>query len=482
MKNSKVMFVLFTVMLVIALAVVPAFAAATTKSLSTTFAVQNLSTTATATVHVDYRLAKNSGGGVWTASAANTDFTLAPGAAANIAQYLDTTMASGRGSATVSSDQPIAAVVNQLARNQVATSGSYTGFDSGAASVFAPLVFKGLSTSAGAINSTLTVMNTGSAATDFNIVYISGVTFAPVYTATVSGLAAGESYYADQSEETNLATGFYGSAVVNATTGGGTVAVVGNQFTGANALLTYNGFKSTEGYSSWAVPFYACRLGNGFSAPITVQNVGASIPANGIQIAFKPDSSLTGALATPFTLTNSSAVATNASFIENLRTDTNCPTGSFGSAIITAPSNVVVVVNQLQNGTDQALSYNGVRTDGTNKTSLSPVVMSRISSGYSTAVTIQNLNLSASGTVTVTYIPNTACSGCSQYVKVLSVPAGGSVIQNHRLTEGASTHPLPTGWFGAARIVSDQPIVGVVNQLASGSGDLSLSFNAISQP
>ncbi len=480
MKKSKFMLVSLTVLLVVALTVVPTFAAATTKSLSTTFAVQNLSTTATATVHVDYRLDKASGGGAWTASAANTDFTIAPGAAANIAQYLDTTLPSGRGSATVSSDQPIAAVVNQLARNQVATSGSYTGFDSGAASVFAPLVFKGLSTSAGAINSTLTVMNTGSASTDFNIVYISGSTFTPVYTATVTGLAAGVSYYADQSDETNLPASFFGSAVVNATTAGGTVAVVGNQFTGPNALLTYNGFKSTEGYTSWAVPFYACRLANGFSAPITIQNVGGAIAANAIQIAFKPDPSLTGSLATPFTLSNSAPVPANASFIENLRTDTNCPAGSFGAAIVTAPSNVVVVVNQLQVGSDQALSYNGAPTNSTNKTALSPVVFSRLTNGYSTAITVQNLNLSAGGTVTVTYIPNSACTGCSQYTKVLSVPAGGSVIQNHRLADGS--HPLPTTWFGSARIVSDQPIAGVVNQLAFGTGDFSMSFNAISQP
>jgi hypothetical protein len=482
MKKSKVMFVLFTIMLVIALTVVPTFAAATTKLLSTTFAVQNLSTTATATVHVDYRKASNDGGGAWTASAANTDFTLAPGAAANIAQYLDATLPTGRGSATVSSDQPIAAIVNQLARNQVDTSGSYTGFDSGAASVFAPLVFKGLSTSAGTINSTLTIMNTGSAATDSNCVHQRCDIRAGLY-CDRDALAAGESYYADQSDETNLAAGFFGSAVVNATTAGGTVAVVGNQFTGVNALLTYNGFKSTEGYTSWAVPFYACRLANGFSAPITVKNVGASIPVGGIQIAFKPDPSLTGALATPFTLTNASAVPANASFIENLRIDTNCPTTSFGSAIVTAPSNVVVVVNQLQAGFDQALSYNGIATNNTNKTALSPVVFSRLANGYSTAITVQNLNLSASGTVTFTYIPNTACTGCAQFTKVLSVAAGGSVIQNHRLAPGTATHPLPDLWFGAARVESDQPIAGVVNQLnTTGTGDKSLSFNTISQP
>lgn len=480
MSKSKISIVFLTVAVIAALVVMPTFAAATTKSLSTVFAVQNLSTTLPATVHVEYRFAKNAGGGAWTnVSAANVDFIVPAGAASNIAQYLDATMTAGRGSATLSSDGPIAAIVNQLARDQAATSGSYSGFDSGSASVYAPLVFKALGSGATLVNSTLTIMNTGGAATDFNIVYISGVTFLPVYTATVTALAAGESYYADQSDETNLAAGFYGSAVVNATTAGGTVAVVGNQFIGPNGVLTYNGFKTADGYTSWAVPFYACRLANGYSAPITVQNVsGSDIPVGGIKIAFTPASGL-GAV---FTLSNPAVVPNNASFIENLRTDTNCPTATYGSAVVTAPSKVVVVVNQIQTGTDQALSYNGVRTDSTDKTSLSPTVFSRLANGFSTAITVQNLNLTASATVTVTYTPNALCSGCQIYTKVLNIPAGAGAIQNHRLAETESTHPLVALWYGSARIVSDQPIAGVVNQLADGAGDLSLSFNAISQP
>jgi hypothetical protein len=364
----------------------------------------------------------------------------------------------------------------------VPTSGSYSGFDSGAASVSAPLVFKNLSTSAGLINSTLTVQNTGSAPTSFDIVYIDGVTFLPVFTRSVSNLPAGESYYADQSLETGLpASGFFGSAVVNATTGGGTLAVVGNQFTGADGLLTYSGFKSTEGFTGWAVPLYLCRLVNGFSSPIIVQNVsGGTIAAGAIAINFTPDPSLAAA---PFSVSNPAAVPNNASFIYNPRTTTTCPTGSFGSARVTAPANVVAMVNQVQVGTAAALSYNGIRTDGTNKTVLSPVVFSRLSNGFSTAVTVQNLDIAASGTVTITYIPNSLCAGCATFTKVAPIAAGGGLIQNHRLAEGVSTHPLPTGWFGSARVVSDRPIGATVNQLeVLLGGDNTLSFNAFSQP
>ena len=480
MRKSKLSIMVLTLTIVMALVVGTAFAAATTKQLSTVFAVQNLSTTATATVHVDYRFAKNDGGGAWTnVSAGNVDFTIPPNGAANIAQYLDTTMTGGRGSATVSSDQPIAAVVNELARNQVPTSGSYSGFDSGGSSVYAPLVYKALNTSQGVINSTLTVMNTGGTPTNFNIVYVSGQTFLPVYTATVNGLAAGESYYADQSLEANLPNGFYGSAVVNATTAGGTVAVVGNQFTGPDGLLTYNGIKASDGFTSWAVPLYFCQISNGFSSPISIQNVsGSTMAAGSISIAFKPD---TGS---PFSVSNPSPIPANASFVFNPRVaGSGCPTGSQGSARVTAPGNVVVIVNQLQAGSGQALSYNGVRTDGTNKTALSPVSLSRLTNGFSTVLTVQNLNLSASATITFTYMPNTTCVGCSQYVKVMTALAGGSVVQNNRLANGPTTQPLPTGWFGSARVTSNQPIAGIVNQLdLSHGGDGSMSFNMIGQP
>ncbi len=485
-KKHAASFMLIVAVLIGALVVASLTSAqATSKSLSTVFAVQNLDAANAATVHVDYR---TDTGAAWpNVSPGNVDFTVPAGGAVNIAQYLDTTMANGRGSATISSDRPIAAIVNQLARNQVPTSGSYSGFDSGAASVFAPLVFKALSTSAGLINSTLTVMNTGSAATDFNIVYIDGVTFAPVFTKTVTGLAPGVSYYADQSLETGLPATYYGSAVVNATTSGGTIAVVGNQFTGSNGLLTYSGFKSTDGYTGWAVPLYTCRLANGFSSPITAQNVsGSTIAANTITINFTPDTTILPG-ATPFNVTNPTAIPNNASFVYNPRVTTSCPTGSVGSARVSAPANVVVLVNQLQSPvTEAALSYNGIRTDGTNKTVLSPIVFSRLSTAigvFSTVVTVQNLDIASSGTVTITYTPNSQCAGCATFTKVAPIAAGGGFIQNHRLAEGATTHPLPAGWFGSARIVSDRPIGAIVNQLELLlGGDNSLSFNTFSQP
>lgn len=469
---------------VVTVAVAAPRAAATTKSLSTVYAIQNFSQSLTATVHVDYKLDQVDGlGAVWTAAAVNTDFQLGPGQATNIAQYFDTTLTAGRGSATISSDQPVGAIVNQL--NRVVgvrdTSGSYSAFDSGATSVYAPLVFKNLLTTAGTINSVLTIMNVGAGTTDFNIVYIDGVTFQPVLTRTVTGLGAGVSYYADQSEELSLLDGYFGSAVVNATSTGGTLAVVGNQFVGTDALLTYSGFKSTDGFTAWSVPLYLCRLANGFSSPIIIQNVsGSSIAASGITIDFTPDPSLGDP---PFAISNALAIPNNASFIFNARTDTNCPDSTFGSATITASGNVVVLVNQLQTGAAASLSYNGIRSDSTNTTALSPVAFSRLSNGFSTAITVQNLS-STAGTVTFTYTPNAACVACISYTRDVSVAANGSVIQNHRLAEGLTSHPLPAGWFGSATITADVPIAGVVNQLDLDDplADGTLSFNTFSQP
>jgi hypothetical protein len=447
---------------------------ATTKVLSTNFIVQNFSSSATASVNVAYYRATNDGGGAWTAAPENTAFTIAPNASATIASYFDTVMSPGRGSAIISSDQALGAVVNQLARNQPATSGAYNGFTQGAGQFYAPLVFRNLNTSAGLINSTLTVQNVGLGPTTARVIYISGITFTPVATTTVPSIPPGESYVLDQSLDGNLTDGYYGSAVVEATTGGGSIAVVGNQFVGPHSLLTYSGFASSDAFTSWAVPFYMCRLSNGFSSIINVQNVsGSTIAIGGIDVEFTPDPSLGGS---SFTLSNDTAIPNNATFQINPRVNTACPTGSFGGAKVTSTGNVVVMVNQLQAGAGAALSYNGIRTDSSASRLFTPAVFSRLSNGFSTVLRVQNLT-STSATVYFTYVPSPTCSGCQSYTKQVAIGGNASIQQNHRL--GDSSHPLPANWFGSAVVTSTVAIGGIVNELDLdvAAEDGSLSFN-----
>ena len=116
---------------------------------------------------------------------------------------------------------------------------------------------------------------------------------------TINDLPPSESFYYDQAleDDANLPDDWFGSAFVSAAPGG-SIAVVGNQFTGEHGLLTYQGF--AEGHTEWIVPLYSSRLSNGYNSIIAIQNVSGSTIAQGdIDVAFTPDSSLAGATPSP---------------------------------------------------------------------------------------------------------------------------------------------------------------------------------------
>jgi hypothetical protein len=453
-------------------------AQATTKTLSTNYTVQNLGDD-TANVEVSYTKV---GGDAWTAAPGNTNFQVEAGKSKVVAQYLDDTLEDGAGSATVSSDQPMAAIVNMLARGQTPTSGSYTAFGEGSQSFYAPFAFKNLVTSVGTISSQLIVMNVGDEATDVDVVLVDGVTYQAVYTKTITDLSSGESFYYDQAEEddANLPDGWFGSAQVSAASGG-SIAVVGNQFTGDHGLLTYPGF--SEGYTEWAVPLYLSRLANGYNSVIAIQNVsGSEMSAGDISVAFTPDASLSGDAGTPFTITLDAALPNNATWSVNPRDNDDFPVGSFGAAKITASGNIVAIVNQLLNEPpileDSALSYNAIPTNLTGTNVEVPLVMSRLPNAYSTVMTVANLTDDA-GTCDIYYKGDSGYGSGDVDVPGVTLPAGGSIVHNHRL-DSPDTHNLPADWYGAVTVECDQPVAATVNQLDGDatSGDADLSYNA----
>ena len=480
MKRASLLSVAVLVILTLVVSgVASVFAQSTTKSLSTNYTVQNLSLTEPAVIHVSYSLAYDgtTPGGTWNADAGNTDFTVAPGLSKVVAQYLDSTMVDGAGAAVIEGSQPIAAIVNMLARGQTPTSGSYTAFSAGSESFYMPFAFKNLVSSVGTINSQLIIQNAGTDATTVTVDLIPGTSGLPSYSKTISNLPAGESFYYDQSEEGNLPNGWYGSALVSAAAGG-SITAVGNQFTGSHGLLTYPGFP--EGYTDWVVPLYLSRLSNGYNSIIAIQNVsGSTISAGALSVTFTPDPSLGAA---PFTKTLGSDLADTATWTLNPRGNPDWPVGSFGAAKIhSTGGNVVAIVNQLvnepPNSRPSALSYNAIPANITGQTVVVPLIMSRLSNNYSTVLTVANLTDQA-GSCNFTYKPDPSLSLADTVVTGVTLPASGSIVHNHRLS-GAGTHELPSSWYGAAIVECNRAVGGVVNQLqAGGAGDPDLSYNA----
>jgi len=493
--RSKVRIVLAVALAVVLALVVSAssLAQSTTKQLSTNFTLVNFgSGTATGTISYikqdgtpwgseSFSIPGNGGQGIFRQY-------FPPGSAGN------PNLSSGAGSVMVMSDQPLGAVVQIQARNQNPTSnGAYSGFSAGAPSFYVPLVAKNLGTASGTGNSQIVVQNTGGSPTTVQFQFIGG---GSTYTYTSPNIAPNASFTCDLTTTCGTSAGvpnnWVGSAVVSATASGGTIAVVSNFFTG-NALQTFNAFSVTSPKTKWFVPLFTSRLPNSLSTPITVQNLsGSTIAANGIQVACTPDASATGFA--PFTKTNSAPVNNNESFFLNPVTDTSIPTGFAGSCVITASANVVAFVQMRFVATGEAAAYEAIPDGGTDTKVIVPLVAKRLSNGFSSVVTIQNLSNSTTANVTLTYTPSPeyiAGGGSAVPVTVnVNIPANASVIQNHRLQSGVNAvTALPDGWVGTLTASSNTPINAFVQLTFLKSinpglpgGDNFMAHNAFTQP
>lgn len=394
-------------------------------------------------------------------------------------------LTSGAGSVMVMADQPLGAVVQILARGQNPTSsGAYAGLSTGASSFYVPLVAKNLSTATGTGNSQIIVQNTGGSPTAAQFQFIGG---GSTYTYTSPNIAPNASFTCDLTTTcgASVPNNWSGSAVVNATASGGTIAVVSNFFTG-DALQTFNAFSVTSPKTKWFVPLFTSRLPNSLSTPIAIQNLsGSPIAVGGIQVACTPDAGATGF--PPFTKSNSAAVGNNESFFVNPVTDASIPTGFFGSCVITAPANVVAFVQMRFIATGEAAAYEAIPDGGTDEKVIIPLVAKRLANGFSTAVTIQNLS-SSPANVTLKYTPS---SGSASVPPInATIPANGSLIQNHRIESGTGAVPqLPNGWVGTLTVESTTPVNAFVQLTFQRSinpglpgGDNFMAHNAFTQP
>ncbi len=458
-------------------------AQATSKTLSTNYTLVNLSAS-TATVSVNYYLENGSN---WAASPASTSFTVpGNGGQAIIAQYFDATMASGRGSAVVASDQPLGAVVQILARNQTPTQGAYIGSSTTSNVYYVPLVLRQRNST----NSQIMVQNAGTSAVTVNIELIKSATSPGAnYTRSGVNIPAGATFYYDLSTESaaNVADAWFGSAVVRATSAGGQITVISNLFAGADQLQTFNAFPGSGLSNKWFVPLFTSRLTNALSTPVSVQNLsGATAAAGSIVMNCTRDPGSTGGNPT-FSASNTAPVANNESWFFNPVVDTTLPTNWFGSCVVNTPGNSVVFVQMRQpNVTPSAAAYEGINGNGTNRTVLVPLVGKILPNGFATPVTIQNLTNSAN-TVNITYTPAQAYvagGGSSTPITENNVviPANGSLIRNFRL--GTTLPGMPNGWYGTMRVTGSGAIDGFVQITTIGAttGDTLMAHGVFTQP
>jgi hypothetical protein len=457
-------------------------AASTNKALSTNYTLVNLGTSQ-ANVTAQYYL---DSGANW--PSANTVFQLAAnGGQAIVRQYDDAGMPAGRGSAVISSDQPLGSVVQILARNQTPTSGAYVGSSSTGSSYYVPLVLKNRSSASGISNSQIMIQNADSVAVSVTVNLIQGAgSPGSNYTRNFNNIPVGTTRYVDLQEDGGIADQWFGSAVVTAANGR-QIAVISNLFAGEHTMQTYNAFNSSVLTNQWFVPLFTSRLANGLSTPVSVQNLsGGSMAIGSITLDCKKDPASPGS---NFVLNNTVAVPNNGLHAWNPVTDNSIQALWFGSCRVSAPGNVAVFVQMRQPGfNDNAGAYEAIPANGTNTKMLVPLVAKRLANGFATAVTIQNLSTSLTATVNLTYVPSPQYGGSQTPVNVngLVIAPGGSLIRNHRLASGSAAETaLPDTWFGTLVVQSTGPAIDGFVQLTNinpSAGDTFMAHGVFTQP
>lgn len=498
MKQFRILLTTFSLIMVVTLVASAApLAVSTTKELSTNYTLVNFGTN-DATVNATYY---NPDGTVWDADNANESFIIEKDYGQKIiAQYFDTTLDAGQGSVVIQSSEKLGAVTQILARNQVPTSGAYSGIGEPAGKYFAPQVFSNLPSAAGMQNSQIIIQNTSTATMNVSVQFIPfpGITGLSDYTNSSISIPANASYNYDLSEEANLYStnpsilGWTGSAVITSPVGT-TIGVVVNTFAGPNSLQTYNAFSVNDVGSAWSIPQFVSKLNNGLNTPVLVQNLsGGEIPVNDLTLSCV---AAEGFAPASFIKTNSTLIPENAVFAFNpyMSSDIDYPAHWSGTCYLNSASDkdIVALVQMRKPGYSEELAaYEGIPGNSTDTQIVVPLISKNQANGFATAVTIKNLDLVNQANVTLVYTPSAsyvAGGGSATVITIdYTIPANGNLIQSQRFT---GTPQIPDGWYGSLLVKpkdgsTPRPLGALVQltNIYTQPGDTFMAHMAFTQP
>jgi hypothetical protein len=378
-----------------------------------------------------------------------------------VTQFDDSALGTGRFSAVISADEPIAAIANQ----ELAPSGqpsynpeppfsTYSGQSEGAMMLTLPAVmynWYGYYTE-------IFIQNVGSAdAADVDITYVPGAMDVgsgpePSGAAGVTDLDNTIPQYASihKSQETMSSLGapsgsfagrFLGSAVIESDQP--IIAVVNQHNTGDYKLMTYNGF--TGGAMEIAAPSYM-RGYYGYYTTLLIANPDESETAE-VTITYSPNTteafyneaapgSTIGEVVVDYDIAPQTALtrydgptATDGqSDLDDHAETGHAFTKFFGSVTVESDIDVMVQVNveAVASGDAQGGSYNGIPLAEASQDVVAPVILADFY-GYYTTMVVQNTTPDA-GTCQITYTSDDTYSAVLNHSKTYehSLPANGS--------------------------------------------------------
>jgi hypothetical protein len=330
----KAVKVLALVLLLAAVAVVPALADFGTTVSSVT--VQNTGADVATVTFTFY----DEGGTAYTPDPLTTDgsvsnpFILAVGESYEL--YMpNADLADGKYSLVIASDQPVVAVSNVVRDfGELGYNGTFAGFSMGDTEIYMPSI----TNNCFGYYSELSVQNTGDAATDITVDFGGGLSD------TATGVAPGASAHWDLSMDAPPGLGGCVSAIVTADQ---PIAAVDNQFNQAGFLQTYNSFLT--GAMDWGVT----ALYNGYfgwSSSLDIQNVGTVSTTVTVEFADGD---------TPYECT----IEPGEKCQPYMPNEKSLATELF-AASVSASEPLVVVVNSANGGASLAQSSNAVSAGG----------------------------------------------------------------------------------------------------------------------
>ena len=437
-------------------------AASTTKTLATNITFVNTgSSTATATIEY-----QTTGGANWPVGSSYSSISIpGNGGQAILSQYFDTTMAAGTGSAYYSSNQPLRAMIQVLARSpQVPTQGAFVATTSPSTRFYFPLVMRSTTGS----RTRLVIQNSGLVFANVKVDLIKDPNSAGTGLIVSNlHLYSGMHWMVDLVDivlqnPNDFPDGWYGSAVVSTDTAGAKLSAISQMFVGTNGLQAMAGVAAeivppgSAQDPSWLIPLFASQLVNGFNTVISVQNASANvIPVYGISLSCDKDPNSPGQ--SSFTVYNTAALGPNQSFYFNPVTSSpaGMPTNWYGSCRIYSANQTVSFIQLRTIGTENTAAVAAVPAVGNSTVAYIPLISQRLANGFATAVTMQNKS-GSSATMQFYYVSS---NGMGNKTVTEIVNGFRSVTHNHAISGGPN---LPDGWVGTLKVVSTLPVDGYV--------------------
>lgn len=386
------------------------------------------------------------------------------------------------GSAVVSSDQPIKAIVNltnQLSGSFGVAGGKAAGAYQGTENVSTALYFPLAKNNRFGNSTTFYVQNAGAtAATAVAVFKMDTGASGGVYTFTTPSIGANQMIAINPSDAGVPGTGGSGGrdnigslTVTSAQPLAGTVL----EYTQAQAVATV--LFGTRGFASadFNVKAYAPVVKNarfGRFTGIQVQNVSAA-PIN-ITINYVGTASTCAGQTATDTFANLAA-GSSKTFVQQAGS-TNFPANCTGSATINATGNFVAIVNEtnLSGFPLAGITYSAI-SDGGKTNEISAPLYKDQRFGQSSGLQIQNVGSATATNVVATF----SCKGGSTFTAVSTprtIAVGAAYLFYHPSTMAGvftASNPFSSKNVNCAvTVTSDQPIVAINNETSDVSGTL----------